>query len=151
MAVDSQAVFLGRIRDLGLDPWENSITGQFASTLGDFAHSVAFTPGAADERVLVTDLFIPVFGGDGLHVKRAALRRLFFEAYAMSSADLARRTLHHDEEEKPFKMPPQERTYRKERLQRSVSGVSFIGQLEASNGIMDKYFQIVNYWDRKFN
>ena len=92
MALDSQAVFQGRIEALGLGDLSNAFSAQGWNTLGDFAFATTFTPGQQDIETFVQEVVIPLTG-DGMSTRRASLRRLHFEAYAavVQDTELGRR------------------------------------------------------------
>ena len=73
------------------------------STMGDFANAANYRPTAADDAPFIKDIIISLFDDEG-HPKKAAVRRLFFEAFSMFAADINRRSTLPDEDDKPKKL-----------------------------------------------
>jgi len=114
MALDSKAFFSARLSTLGL----NDVITPFAvlgwTTMGEFAFAANYKPGSSDESAFLEEIVVPLYG-DAATPKKASLRRLFFEAYAMAAADLHRRAVQPDDEDKPKKLPAVERAARSKR------------------------------------
>ena len=88
--VDSTAVFEGRARTIGLtDDVIQALGLRGWTTHATFAFAVATQPGA-DEQAFADGVLIPVLG-QADHVAAPKLRRLFFEAHTLTSADLRRK------------------------------------------------------------
>ena len=80
--------------------------------------------------------------GDRDHVKAAALRRLFVEAYTLAAADL-RSKVERTADDPPKRLPVAERAARFEKLRRRLVGVSLEGDLEPSHHLVDRIVQMV--------
>ena len=85
---DSTAVFKKRFIEIGLtDANYEAFNAEGLNTLGTFAFSCNYAPGAADERPLVT-LAAKVLGDAPTTKEMACIRRLFSEAYSTIAADI---------------------------------------------------------------
>ncbi len=105
--MDSKAVFLQRINNLGLAAFANDLMARSWDTHGNFAFACTYVPGAADDASFVAQVIMPQLAAAD-HVKVTALRRLFYEFYTIMVADLK----HHIEpldEEPARKLPIAER------------------------------------------
>ena len=80
--VDSNAVFVARAGELGLSAFVNTMSTLGMTTMNEMAFSINYTPGNPDDTNLFEELIVPVLESRE-HVKKAALKRLFFEAYAL--------------------------------------------------------------------
>ena len=111
-SLDSLAVFSQRAREVGFsdDDLERVKTEGVAS-LAKFGFSCRFAPGQADEGPLL-ELGKTIFGQDPVPTaKMSALRRLYFEAYTLSAAEL-RRKLESKDDSKPVRLAMPERNQR---------------------------------------
>ena len=79
--------------------------------MAEFAFAANYKPGATDETSFIKDIVVPLYTSED-SIKKSALRRLYFEAYTMAAADVHRRAVRPDDEEKPKKMPIVERAER---------------------------------------
>ena len=107
-AMDSEAVFDGRLKAVGL--WE--FKAQFLEagfvTLGGYACGTTTANGNLDDNKFATDVLEPVLGRAD-HPKKVACKRLFPEAFAMFAADLSKRASGLEDDEKPRKIPTLEK------------------------------------------
>ena len=105
--IDSPAVFKARCLAVGLTEDEhNALCTKGWSTYATFAFSVPVQAGQADESSFVTQVVQEVLG-DPSHTSAAKLRRLHFESFTLTVADL-RRKVDTPEDSKPRKLPPAE-------------------------------------------
>ena len=102
MALDSKAYFFARLSKIGLGDEKETFAGLGWSTMGDFANAANYRPTAPDDAPFIKDVILPLFGDEG-HPKKAAVRRLFFEAFGLFAADINRRSTMPDDDEKPKK------------------------------------------------
>ena len=137
MALESKAVFAARLVKLGLADKSEDFVRLGWGTLGLFAYATNYVPGRADDTNFVTDILFPLFGENN-PTEKAAVRRLFYEAYSMSAAEVVRMSTQVDEEEKPKKLPAPERADRFDTLKAKLSGLKLKGELEPSNALVDK-------------
>ena len=100
MALDSKAVFEVKLKKLNLQDSLDDFVRLGWDTLGKFAFSANYTPGKADDSSFVADVVIPLFN-DANPLQKAALRRLFYEAFALNAAEMIRITSQPDDEDKP--------------------------------------------------
>ena len=89
-ALESEAEFLNRLEELGLAAEQDVFVAKGWATFGKFAFSTSYVPGTPDDQRYVEDVLIPVLG-DRAHPKAASLRRLYFESYTMTVAELRRK------------------------------------------------------------
>eukprot|EP00973_Karenia_brevis_P057697 8026594-Karenia_brevis.AAC.1 len=82
MALESAPYFNKRVKELGLSEHLATMQGLGWSTMGAFAFSANYVPGGADEKPFIDEVVAPILGEEA-HPLKAALRRLFFDAYAM--------------------------------------------------------------------
>jgi len=132
--VDSTAEFLLRVSQLGLKEHETRFVEAGVATFAQLAFFSGYSPGGAEE-VFNDTLAAPLLG-DGKHVHRPALRRLFVEAYTLAAADLQKRVeprsdLH------PSPMPSAEREARLQALLRRLPGVKLTPAYEPSHKALD--------------
>ncbi|CAE7629352.1 unnamed protein product [Symbiodinium sp. CCMP2592] len=119
-AIDSEAVFLAKCTQLGLpEEARNQLKRKGWSTFGTFAFCVPGEPGRIAEDVFKTGVATPILGADG-DEHHAKLRRLHFEAYALTAAEL-KRTAESTESDQPRKVPTAELAARYNVLQLRVS------------------------------
>ena len=136
MALDSSAVFQQRLVQLGLDAFKVQFTNEGWTTMGEFAFSAAFSPGNADETVFNTQVVAKILGDAG-HVKRVAVKRLFYESYTMMVSEMKHKVERTDGEP-PRKLPAPEREARRLSQQEKLSGLEIKGPLECSDALVDK-------------
>ena len=125
-AVDSEAYFKGRVQQLGLEVhYEKFISeGRKWGTLGRFAFASWWQPNSPNPEVFIKDVIVPILG-DEAHPDRDQLRRLYFEAYAAVSGDIARRTEGREDDEAPRNVPLPERTARWDKITARLKGYDF--------------------------
>ena len=80
MALESEAVFRERLDTLGLDAFCDQFVLAGWTTLGNFAYASAYTPGQPNDSKFITEVVQRLLD-DVDHAKKAAVRRLYFEAY----------------------------------------------------------------------
>ena len=139
--VDSTAVFEGRARTIGLsDAVITAMALRGWTTHATFAFSVATQPGG-DEQVFLDGVVIPILGA-AEHIDAPKLRRLFFEAHTLPSADL-RRKVDANEQEAPRKLPAPEIAQRLELLQLRINPLKIANVLEPSHQLINSVVQCV--------
>ena len=139
--VDSAAVFEGRARVIGLPDATITAMGLRGwTTHATFAFSVATRPGV-DEQAFVDGVVVPLLGAPD-HIEAPKLRRLFFEAHTLTSADL-RRKVDATETEAPRKLPAPEIAQRLELLQERVRPLIIANVLEPSHQLINALVQRV--------
>ena len=112
MALDSEAVFRGRLKAAGLSSdGVEIVVGAGWRNLGSFAFSSSYSPGAPDDGPFLRDVVQRVFGANATATQTAALRRVHFEAFTFSAADLKQR-LEQTDQDPPRKLPAAERSSR---------------------------------------
>ncbi|CAE7519874.1 unnamed protein product [Symbiodinium sp. CCMP2592] len=111
------------------------------STFGTFAFCVPGEPGRIAEDVFKTGVATPILGADG-DEHHAKLRRLHFEAYALTAAEL-KRTAESTESDQPRKVPTAELAARYNVLQRRVSPLRLVDRLEPSHSLVNLAAQML--------
>ena len=136
MSLDSEALFRQRLDELGLADLRDEFAANGWGTLGSFAFACSTppgTPGAVDafQTEVVNLLAIEASAVP-------ALRRLYFEAWTLSAAELKGR-LERREDDPPKRLPAPEREARRARLcQRLGPGLKLEGFQEFSNSWIAK-------------
>mmetsp|Transcript_56011 Transcript_56011/g.91199 ORF Transcript_56011/g.91199 Transcript_56011/m.91199 type:complete len:408 (+) Transcript_56011:59-1282(+) len=139
--VDSTAVLEGRARTIGLsDAVMTAMALMGWTTHATFAFAVATQPGG-DEQVFIDGVVIPILGA-AEHIDAPKLRRLFFEAHTLTSADL-RRKVDANEQEAPRKLPAPEIAQRLELLQQRINPLKIANVLEPSHQLINAIVQCV--------
>ena len=125
-AVDSEAYFIGRVQQLGLEEHLAKFTtdNRKWNTLGRFAFASWWQPNSPNPEIFIKEVIVPILGDEN-HTDRDQLRRLYFEAYAAVSGDIARRTEGRDEDEAPRNVPMPERQARWEKITGRLKGFDF--------------------------
>ena len=117
--VDSEAVFAARCSKVGLsDAAVTALRSKGWGTYANFAFSTAVIPGQGDDSIFVRDVIVAILGRED-HASAAALRRLHFESYTLTAAELKRQT-EATESDVPRKLPPAEIASRIDALQAKV-------------------------------
>lgn len=139
--MDSAAVFEGRARAIGLtDEMIQALGLRGWTTHATFTFAVATQPGA-DEQAFADGVLVPVLG-QADHVAAPKLRRLFFEAHTLTSADL-RRKVDSTEQEAPRKLPAPEIAQRLTMLQARINPILIANVLEPSHHLINAIVQCV--------
>ncbi|CAE7029855.1 unnamed protein product [Symbiodinium sp. CCMP2592] len=140
--VDSEAVFEARCAKVGLSSATiAALKGKGWGTFANFAFSTSFIPGQGEDSVFVRDVVVAVLGSSD-HASAAALRRLHFESYTLTAAELKRQT-EATESDVPRKLPPAEIASRIEALQRKVLPLLIEDSLEPSHSVVNLVSQCV--------
>jgi hypothetical protein len=135
-AIESEAVFRNRSLAMGLvqaDLDAMRIKGWV--TFSRFAFASSFIPGQGDDATFVTNV-VELVLGDRNHARASILRRLYFESYTLTAADL-RSKVERSGDEPPKKMPAPERHSRYETIKAKLTGVDLRGPNEPSHHLID--------------
>ena len=134
---DSSAVFEQRALHMGL---EASVLKMFVDkgykNMALFAFSCNYAPGAASDKPFV-EMLTSTLGRDPNPSELSILRRLFNESYANVAADIESQVKQTDESVSR-KLAPAERAERLKLQQAKLSGLSFRGQYEPADALVDK-------------
>ena len=135
-AIDSEAVFLSKCSQLGLpEPARQALKRKGWATCGTFAFCVPGEPGRISQDAFKSDVADPILGtGGDEHV--AKLRRLHFESYALTAAEL-KRTAEASESDQPRKVPAAEMAARYDVLQSRVKPLRLVDRLEPSHALVN--------------
>ena len=140
--MDSEAYFEGRLKALNLLEFVAKCKEKEWVTMAAFAFSNSYVPGRADESVMVDKVYKVLLGREN-HPREHAVRRLFYEAHSLGSAEVERRMARPDEEGRaPRKLPVEERGARWKRLVAELPTLNLRGELEPSNALVDKCVEI---------
>ena len=107
--------------------------------MGKFAFSCSVTPNAqATGDAFLTEVAVPILGGDAKEDPQLpALRRLYFEAWMVHTADLKYRIERRDDDP-PRKMPSVEKEARKASLRKRLgAGLQMTGDHEPADCVID--------------
>ena len=122
--VDSVATFKARVLDLGLgDYWPKFEEKRF-TTYAAYAFSSNFQPGNPDEAPFIRDTITPILGEDPS--MRHVTRRLFYEAFALVTADM-NATCEGPDEDRPNKMNHAEGEGRRKQVIAPLGGLDTDG------------------------
>ena len=134
---DSTAVFKKRFIEIGLTEANyEAFNAEGLNTLGTFAFSCNYAPGAADERPLVT-LATKILGDAPSTKEMACIRRLFSEAYSTIAADI-RAKVEASDEAAVKKLAPAERSQRLQDQQTRLAGIDIRGNFEPGDSLVDR-------------
>ena len=140
--VDSEAVFAARCSKVGLsDAAVTALRSKGWGTYANFAFSTAVIPGQGDDSIFVRDVIVAILGRED-HASAAALRRLHFESYTLTAAELKRQT-EATESDVPRKLPPAEIASRIDALQAKVLPLRIEDSLEPSHAVVNLVCQCV--------
>ena len=135
MSVDSSAVFSDRVHQLGLGDHLEAFNQAGWHTYADVAFSTSYLPGQPEDARFANDILVRGLGQQD-HKDKDKLRRLFFEAYSLASADMSR-LVSASSDDIPRKVPNVEREERRRRLADRLVGVNLSGELDVSNRLID--------------
>jgi hypothetical protein len=141
-SLDSLAVFAQRAKEIGFsDDDIERVRVEGVASLAKFGFACKYSPGQGDESPLV-DLGKTIFNSDPVPTaKMSALRRLYFEAYTLSAAEL-RRKLDNSADTKPVRLAMPERKQRSDEQVARLKGLKIVGDLEPSHALIDRAVKI---------
>jgi hypothetical protein len=140
MSVDSIAVFRARVVAMNLESfWDNFVATGW-TTYGSLAFSCSYIPGSSDAEFVA--VVIPAITGTTTSPFDATIRRLHFEAYTITMADMQRRASRVEIDDKPPTLPVQERADRFQMLRDKYVGLLLEGELEPSDALTDKFCEM---------
>ena len=139
--LDSAAVFEARALEIGFSPSEiAAIKSKGWNAFGRFAFAVNYVPGHSVDEKPILGLAAAITGTDPDSVpedRMPLVRRLFFESYSMTSADMRQRTERRDDDP-PRRLANAERSARYEAQVRRLSpALTLTGELEPSEALID--------------
>ena len=135
--VNSKAVFLKALKDIGLEVHADRMEEMGYTTYGELAYAFNFSPGNPSDEAFDNALVIPLFG-TATSTKKNLLRRLHFESYTVAMHACQNLTSKAEDEVKPAKLPTPERTARMEVLKGKYPGIQIEGELDPSFALIDK-------------
>ena len=124
--LDSEAAFIDRAQQIGLERWViDKIRQKKFATFGRLAFGFAYSPQSSDEaplREFLTNLLDEAPSDDQL----ASLRRLFFESHTMALTDVRQRVESNpDPSVATRKLPTAERVARQQAQEKRLGGLVF--------------------------
>ena len=137
--LDSKPFFAARALEIGLTQAELDIMkAKNWGTFGGLAFSCAYKPNAPDETPLLRMAATVTASGaqDPPEERLPIIRRLFFEAYAMASADMRARVEAKDDDV-PRRLALPERNHRSQEQEKRQTGISFTNHLEVIHALTD--------------
>ena len=84
-------MFSNRLRELGLADLELQFRAKGWCTMGAVAFATTYSPGQADDRLLVEQFLTPLVGDEAACYP--ALRRVWFESYSAGMVEIKARTV----------------------------------------------------------
>jgi len=140
--LDSEPVFRDRMKAIGVsDAFQLALIAAGITTLARLAFSSASMPGSGDDSAFVG--FLVGFSALSTQAipagQLACLRRLWYEAHAVSLSDIRART-ETTEDSPARRLPIPERASRLASQQIRLAGVLIEGPLEPSHGLIDYVF-----------
>ena len=140
--VESKHVFAARAVQMGIDqPIIDALVARNLATFGQFAYCSSYQTGQPDETPFVEKM-VSVLGRNVLDGELSALRRLLFEAQAVSLQDMRNR-LEKPSDPTPTRVMPAERAARFDDQVRRLPGLRLAGPLEPSDQLIDAVFALV--------
>ena len=139
--IDSVATFNAKMRSLGLADLKEVFVGNGWTTISSFAFATPanFAGTPVDEATFRACILTPLFG-DATDPRTPSIRRLHFECYSQTIAEIHRKASRLDEDDKPKALSPPERLARLEDVKEKVGTCMDIeGELEPSDILVDKY------------
>ena len=147
--IESNAVFRGRGVSMGLPSADLDIMqAKGWTTYATFAFASSYIPGQGDDAQFRTDVVEAVTGSPS-HPKAAVLRRLYFESYTLTAADLKAR-VERTGDEPPRKIPAPERAARFRALAAKLPGLDLTSRAEPSNHLVDMFNQMLEEGQLKY-
>jgi hypothetical protein len=141
MALDSEAAFESRLKELQLGPYADAFKAAGWGSAGSFAFSCNYVPGGVDESSFVIGVVTLLLGAPD-HALKAALKRLHFECYTLMVSEM-RRKVERVDDDAPRRLPPPEREARRARQATELRGLVLTGEYECSHGLVDKAVQMI--------
>ena len=150
---NSVAVFERALKEVGLLDKKKAFADLGFTTHAELAYAFHFNPSSSDDTLFQTLLADPILGvvmDTNKQLKKPALRRLHFESYTIAIQDIQNKTTKTEDEIRPAKLPVPERAVRMKTFKAKHEGISFEGELEPSNTLIDKIHTIrVSGWDNQ--
>ena len=139
MSLDSAAAFNERVIHRGLEAHLAHFQSIGWRTFGDIAFVSAYAPGG-DEALFVSDIILRGLR-DADHIDKPRLRRLYWEAFTLNTADL-RRQVESGPSDVPRVVLNAEREERRARVERHLVGLELIDDLDVSDRLIDRCIAI---------
>ena len=136
--LDSEVEFKRRALQLGVTQANiEAVVAAGFKTFGQYAFSVPYQPGSADESPLV-DLLTTCLTREPDAGQLSCLRRLFWESHGLAVRDLRLRQ-EHGAEAVMKKLPTSERVARSEAQRKRLNGLSWSPHTEPSHQLVDRF------------
>ena len=136
--LDSEVEFKRRALQLGVSSTNvDALVSAGFKTFGQYAFSVPYQPGSADESPLV-DLLTATLSGEPPASQLSCLRRLFWESHGLVVRDLRLRQ-EHGSDTVIKKLPTSERVARAEAQKSRLTGITWSPETEPSHQLVDRF------------
>ena len=140
MAIDSRVAFNNRAVELGISSEDiEALSTAGINSYATYAYCCNFQPGQSDDTSL-TQFLTAALGAEPPAAAISKLRRLYFEAHALSLEDLKSRADRSESSEARV-IPLAEKMDRIRQQQERLRGISFTPQSEPSHSLIDKVCQ----------
>ena len=140
--LDSEVEFKRRALQLGVTQANvDAVVSAGFKTFGQYAFSVPYQPGSADESPLV-DLLTTCLTREPEAGQLSCLRRLFWESHGLAARDLRLRQ-EHGAEAVTKKLPTSERVARSEAQRKRLNGLTWSPDTEPSHQLVDRFVTMV--------
>lgn len=144
-AVDSTKVFEARVKELGLKGLLDKFTANGWTKYSAFAFAANFATAMASDQEFKTKILLPLFSQETLDAgpvpQSPHIKRLFWEAYTLTAADMARRA-NPSSGDTHDKLPNEERAHRMSLIKDDLKGLSIKEELEPSDALVDKFCEM---------
>jgi len=141
--LDSTEVFKACLKKLRLEAYEKKFVDAGWDTLGEFAFSVAFQPGAgATDAEMEKGIYAVILKDVAEDIRerdKGRVRRLYYEAFTMASAAMARKLAADGESEKPRPLPLEERTARLQAIKKKLGERNVKEETQPADLLVDKF------------
>jgi len=141
MASERAEVFLARVVELGLEDCIPKMKTKGLTTYALFAFGTDFNPQMSSTSLLNEQLLEPLSDGNAELIPK--LRRLWWEAWGVATADM-RRQVESAETEGPRKLGLVELNARRESVAGSLPGMSLEGELDVSDQLITECVSMID-------
>ena len=141
MAIDSAATFDERVIEIGLGDQLAHFHSVGWVTYAKLANDTGYVPGASLD-LLHEEIFLKGLGENyAKHPLKGTLRRLFFEAYTLSAADLKRK-LEAGPDDAPRVVPTAEKLARRKRCAAKLPCIALKDELDISDTLLERAMEM---------
>ena len=135
---ESEPVFASRCLKVGLSEADIAkLKEQGITTLAKVAFCCSYTPGSGDDAELIRALK-DALGVDPVLGQKSAFRRLFHEAFSVTTAEM-KAMIEQTDETAPRKLSVPERAERRNKIAKRLPGLDIRNRLEPSDSLVDTF------------